>query len=174
MSRPGMAVGRDFARLVRDSFATGVAVVTMNDDVGARGITISAWTAVSVAPPLIAISVRHGASSCAVLDASGRFAVNLLAEDQQRVAEFFAVTTPPRNRMGGFSHHASADGLPHIDRALAWLDCEIVAATEYSEHRLFLGAAVAASLNRPGAAPLLFFRGQYRSLLLRDERRYAS
>ena len=152
----------DLARSVRDSLATGVTVVTMSDSAGPRGITIGACTAVSGDPPLVAICVRHAATSCDALASSGRFTTNILAEDQRDVAEFFATATPHRNRMGGFRHHAGNNGLAHIDGALAWLDCEIVRATDHGEHRLFLAAVVAAAVNRPEAGPLLYFHSEYR------------
>ena len=58
-----------------------VTVVTAVGDEGPRGITVSSMTSVSMAPPLLLVSIARTAAAHAAI-AAGRFRVHLLGEDQ--------------------------------------------------------------------------------------------
>ena len=72
-------------------FATGVCVVTaMAEDGTPGGLTISSFTSVSLDPPLVLFCLGRK-NEALVRQARGRrFAVNILAEDQEEVSEIFA------------------------------------------------------------------------------------
>ena len=61
-------------------FATGVTVVSYLADGELRGATVNAFTAVSLDPPLVLVSVARTARSCGWLE-RGPFAVNILRAD---------------------------------------------------------------------------------------------
>ena len=73
-------IGPDDFRRVLGHFASGVTVVTTRDSAGRpAGLTASAFTSVSLTPPMILVCVAHNAQSYEALRASDRFAVNILA-----------------------------------------------------------------------------------------------
>src|SRR5256885_4772079 len=72
-------------------FATGVVVVTFDGPDGRRGITVNSFTAVSMDPPLVLVSVARRARSHDAL--RGRqFCVNVLGAEQELIARQFAGT----------------------------------------------------------------------------------
>ena len=155
-------------RLFRDvcgNFATGVSVVTMVGDEGPRGLTANAISALSLDPTLFLVCVDLGATSYPVIDQAGKFAINLLADDQEDVSNFFAGTTPPDNPMGDNEYRMSDLGSPLIEGALAWLDCRTHSILDGGDHKIFVGEVASCEIVRPDADPLLFFRGRYRRIL---------
>src|ERR1035441_4595411 len=71
-------------------FATGVTVITVDQDGEVHGMTANAFTAVSLDPVLVLVCVDHRARTHAHLHARKRFGVNVLRNDQQAVSEYYA------------------------------------------------------------------------------------
>ena len=70
-------------REVMGHFATGVTVVTARDEEGkAVGLTVSAFTSVSLQPTLLLICLHRNAESHATIAEGGAFAVNILSVHQ--------------------------------------------------------------------------------------------
>ena len=161
--RPPAVDGRAF-RDVCGRFATGVTVVTTAGDGGPRGLTANAVSSLSLDPTLFLVCVDLRATSYPVLERAGRFAINILAADQESVSNFFAGTTPPGNPMGDVPHRMSELGSPLIEGALAWLDCRTHSILDGGDHRIFVGEVAACEVARPDAEPLLFYRGKYRGV----------
>ncbi|HZU17789.1 MAG TPA: flavin reductase family protein, partial [Candidatus Dormibacteraeota bacterium] len=70
-------------------FASGVTVVTYDAPQGPRGITVNAFTSVSLRPPLVLVSVARSSRSHDIL--AGRpFTVNILRPEQEAIARHFA------------------------------------------------------------------------------------
>src|SRR5207247_2675913 len=78
-----MVIAPDAFRRALGHFATGVTVVTTCDSDGRpTGLTASAFSSVSLDPPLVLVCVDHKAQSYPALLERGRFAVNVLRRDQ--------------------------------------------------------------------------------------------
>jgi flavin reductase (DIM6/NTAB) family NADH-FMN oxidoreductase RutF len=162
----------DFRRAL-GHFASGVTVVTTWDREGRpTGLTASAFTSVSLTPPLVLVCVAHASHSYPALNASGRFAVNILAAEQEAVSRRFAI--PPSSDNGaekfeGVPYEPGALGLPVLVDALASLECSTVQAYPGGDHTIFVGQVEAAACRAaPGTDPLLYYRGQYGRLHPRD------
>ena len=162
MTVPGLA---DLdPRALRDafgSFATGVTIVTGTDGGGARvGLTANSFTSVSLDPPLLLVCPARGASALPALQASRRFAVNVLTLDQQSVAERFT--------QRGVNRFASGDwqdwhGVPVLAHAMASFVCDLDAELDGGDHAILVGRIVALR-TRPETEPLLYLRGRYRQV----------
>ena len=112
-------ISPDEFRRVLSHFASGVTVITACDRDGRpTGLTASAFTSVSLEPPLILVCVDHKAQSYPALIASKTFAVNILCLEQEAVSRRFA-TTKIENKFDGVPFTLSALGLPLLDNALA-------------------------------------------------------
>lgn len=160
-----MGIGPDEFRHVLGHFASGVTVVTTWDADGRpTGLTASAFTSVSLEPPLILVCVDHKAQSYPALRASGRFAVNVLAVEHETLSRRFATTDADKfNEVG---YHPGPLGLPLLPEALAHLECRTVHAYSGGDHTIFVGEVEAAHAH--DGEPLLYFRGDYTRL---DHRR---
>ena len=148
------------------SFATGVTVVTTRDREGhPSGLTASAFTSVSLDPPLVLICVDHAATAHPDLRERGWFAVNILRRDQETLSRRFAVSGGDKFR--DVAWHDSRTGLPLLDGALATLECRIVEAHEAGDHTIFIAQVETASI--PGGRPLVYFHGSYHGVTADSE-----
>ena len=155
------------ARLYRDvagTFATGVTVVTTAGTAGPRGMTANAVASVSLEPTLFLVCIDRGAGMLEAIGDAGRFAVNVLASDQEEASRFFAQPNDDADPMGPHAYRFSELGSPLLDGALAWLDCRTHSVLEGGDHEIFVGEVLACGIARPDADPLLFFRGGYRAI----------
>ena len=134
-------------------------VITVCDKDGRpTGLTASAFTSVSLDPPLILVCVDHKSQSYPALVAGKQFAVNVLCHDQEGLSRRFA-TTKIENKFEGVSFTLSPLGLPLLDNALAHLECATINVHLEGDHSIFVGRVESA---RTGAGhPLVYYRGRY-------------
>ena len=160
-------IGADDFRLLLGHFASGVTVVTARDSQGRpAGLTASAFTSVSLHPPLILVCVAQDAQSYEALRGADRFAVNILDRGQQALSNRFATkSSTAAEKFEGIGHKSGVLGLPILDDALAHLECTTVHAYPGGDHTIFVGQ-IEAGASRDGdeAEPLLYYRGRYRHL----------
>lgn len=144
-------------------FATGVSIVTALEDDRPVGITVNAFASMSLEPALVAIALDHRRFIVPMIEASGRYAVNVLAEDQQWLSDCFAGAnvTPGRESFCGASWHPGRTGLPLLSGASATLECRVVERIPLGDHLVFVGSVEAASVPEPDAPPLLYHRRRY-------------
>jgi flavin reductase (DIM6/NTAB) family NADH-FMN oxidoreductase RutF len=135
-----MALEKDFFRQVMGQFTTGVTVATTCGNGRAAGLTVSAFTSVSLDPPLVLICVDLRSNVLAHFRESGFFAVNILTNRQEALSRCFATTS--EERYLHFCHadyHVAATGAPILDEVLAFVDARIVAEYPGGDHAIFLG-----------------------------------
>jgi flavin reductase (DIM6/NTAB) family NADH-FMN oxidoreductase RutF len=140
-------------------FATGVTVVTYAVEGEPRGITVNAFTSVSLDPPLVLVSVARSARAG---EQVGRapFAVNVLAADQVDLALQFA----GRHRAGARVRWADpgpegTGDAPRLEGAVAVFGCRPWRSYDGGDHVLHLGEVTSAA-QYPGE-PLLFTGGRF-------------
>ena len=144
------------------SFAAGVTVVTTRDQEGRpSGLTASAFTSVSLDPPLVLVCVDHAATAHPAFRAHGWFAVNVLRREQETLSRRFAESGGDKFR--GVPCHEGETGLPLLDGALATLECRVVDTHEAGDHTIFIGRVEAATIG--GGRPLVYFHGSYHGLV---------
>lgn len=150
---------RDFRRTM-GCFATGITVVSTVDAEGRPvGVTINSFSSVSLDPPLVSFCLVHSARSLPAFREAGKFAVNVLAEDQQALSEGFAVSPSlPWNETTW--HAGPATGCPLLAGCLATMECELDHEAEGGDHTVLLGRVVKLEHTETGR-PLLYFRGRY-------------
>jgi flavin reductase len=146
-------------------FATGVTIITLDIDGEVEGMTANAFSSVSLDPPLVLVCVERSARTHAHLHAKKRFGVNILAEDQRGISEYYARpvhTHEHAEQEAGARFDRTAQGTPILHGALAYLECRLQSAEEAGDHTIFI-AEVEDVVVRLGD-PLLFFRGKYRKI----------
>lgn len=144
-------------------FASGVTVVTTRDDAGRpAGLTASAFTSVSLTPPLILVCVAQNAQSYPTLRDSKGFAINILAGGQESISNRFASSKgTSAEKFEGIGHSPGTLGFPLIEGALAHLECSTVHAYPGGDHTIFVGQVEAVRTQDDSVEPLLYYRGRY-------------
>lgn len=151
-------------RRVMGHFATGVTVVTSLDGERPVGITVNALSSISLEPPLVMVALDRRRRATPVLQAAGRYAVNVLGEDQQALSDCFAgaPVVPDREAFCGAAWTpGAASGLPLLAGAIATLECEIVEEIPVGDHLLFIGRAIAIANEEAHPEPLVYYRRRY-------------
>jgi len=160
-----MSVTQTEFRKAMGCFATGVTVITVDYESAVHGMTANAFTSVSLDPLLVLVCVDHKTRTHAHLHARKRFGVNVLAEDQRGISEYYARATATHQNAeqeAGARFDRTAHGTPVLHGALAYLECRLHTAQDAGDHTIFI-AEVEDVVLREGS-PLLYFRGQYRML----------
>jgi flavin reductase (DIM6/NTAB) family NADH-FMN oxidoreductase RutF len=139
-------------------FATGVTVVTALDSSGrAAGMTASALSSVSLEPPLVLVCVGLQAEFHKAMSAAGRFAVNVLAADQEHLSRQFAAIGG--DHFAGVRYREGPYGLPLLDGVVAHVFCDRWGRHEAGDHTVFFGQVTGGeTFERP---PLLYFGSRY-------------
>ena len=151
-------------RELRRLHAAAVTVVTTVTDEGFRGVTVSAFCIVSLEPPIVLICLDQGGEAVQAITASGRFAVSVLSDAQEFLAEQFAGRAPLVNpRFQGVRHRLAKTGCPVLEDCLAWFDCVVQTALPAGDHVVLLGKVTQAG-HGTGVRPLLYFDGDYHEL----------
>jgi flavin reductase (DIM6/NTAB) family NADH-FMN oxidoreductase RutF len=132
----------DRFREVMAGVATPVSVVTSMADGLPHGTTVSAFASLSMAPPMVLVSLDRGSDLLALVRESGRFGVNVLGSTQSALALAFA-------RKGGTGKFSGVrwevdHGLPRLPGTPGWLACDVAALVEGGDHVVALGTVVAA------------------------------
>lgn len=147
-------------RLFRDAmgkFATGVTVLTTENDGEPHGMTANGFMSVSLDPKLVVISIGHKAKFLKKVSASQKFAVNILAQDQEHYSRHFS--GKPDGEPVQFD---VLEGIPVLEGVIAQIACNVIASHIEGDHTLFIGKVI--DLKLEDKDPLLFFDGQYRRL----------
>jgi flavin reductase (DIM6/NTAB) family NADH-FMN oxidoreductase RutF len=125
--------GTVFRRVI-GSFMSGVVVITTRADDGTpHGMTVSAVSSLSLDPPMLLVCLHSASGTQEAVRKSGRFAVNILAEDQGWLAERFA--KPAANKVDGVAVRTGQTGVPLLEGALAVVECEVAEAVAGGTHR---------------------------------------
>lgn len=157
-----MSVDQALYRRVAGSFATGVTVITTGHGGQMHGMTASSFTSVSLEPTLVLISVDKTAQTLPIVRASGLFAVNVLAGEQEALSRAFARRDSPESNLSGVDYRLSASGLPILAGVLAHLECSVVNEVDAGDHVVFIANVDVAGIDDAGETPLLYFRSRYR------------
>jgi flavin reductase (DIM6/NTAB) family NADH-FMN oxidoreductase RutF len=156
-----MPVDKDEFRTALSHFASGVTVVTASCKDGVlRGLTVSAFSSLSLDPPLILICIDKRASLHDHLAEGSYFAVNILSEDQEIISRRFA--SKEGDRFSGIGYRAGTTGAPILEGVLAHLECRVVAAYPGGDHTIYVGEVEGTA--KTEAKPLGYFRGGYAKL----------
>jgi flavin reductase len=160
-----MGVAQAEFRKALGSFATGVTVITVDSDGEVHGMTANAFTSVSLDPLLVLVCVDHRARTHTHLHAKKRFGVNVLAENQRAISEYYADPSPTHQHAeqeAGARFDRTKHGTPVLHGALAYLECRLHSAQDAGDHTIFI-AEVEEVVVRQGD-PLVYFRGEYRNI----------
>lgn len=144
-------------------FVTGIAVATILDPkLGRVGITINSLTSVSLKPPLILFCLDKKAHVYKPFSRAEAFAINILADDQQDVSQYFAnyhKNPEPKNLWA-----KKIQPSPILKDTLGWMVCRRIEMYKGGDHSIFLGETIALHRDPNKKSPLIYFQSEYRKL----------
>ncbi|TCK27592.1 flavin reductase family protein [Pseudonocardia endophytica] len=153
-----MAIDPRELRRCLGHFATGVTVVTCEgNEVEPHGATVNAFTAVSLDPPLVLVSLDRRSRVCGLVE-QRPFTVNVLEAGQRDLALHFAGS--PNQDVDWIADGGS--GAPALDGALAHIACIPWRHHDGGDHVLYLGQIEAFRIHE--GRPLLFHAGKFHHL----------
>jgi len=161
-------VDTDTFRSVMGQFATGVTVVTLPTE-PPHGITVNAFSSVSLDPPLVLVCIDHDTRAYELLEGEGDdgesadgYCVNVLTADQRDLGEHFAdIVDLDRDPFEVDPTRTAVSGAPVFEDSLAYADCTVEAAHEAGDHTIYLGRVGSAAVLDPDAAPVTFHDGEW-------------
>ena len=158
-ARTGEDHHEDALRSAFAAWASGVTVITARDDDGrVYGMTVAAFTPVSIDPPLALACVHNDAPLASVLDTGVLCAVSMLSEGQKRAATTFAdrFTVP-----GDLLTH---DDLPVVIDAAVVLVASVHAVHDGGDHRIVVLRIAEAHTRSDDLPPMLYWQRRYRRI----------
>ncbi len=148
---------------VMGSFPSGVTVVTTLDAEGEIvGITASAFSALSIEPPLVLFCPNYASDTYPILRDSKQFAIHLLCSDQQ--AEAYAFAKKGKDKAKGIDWHLSELGNPLLTRATAIIECELWREYDGGDHAIIVGAVKNLILPKDEVTPMVYHKGKLGAL----------
>ncbi|WP_258008561.1 flavin reductase family protein [Rhodococcus sp. ENV425] len=133
--------------------ATPVSIVTAISGGLPYGTTVSAFTSLSMTPPMVLVSLDRGSETLELLRESGRFGLNILGADQAHTALAFA----KKGGVGKFhgTRWELDHDLPRIPGAPGWIACTVTDLVDGGDHVIALGEVDVAEL--ADGQPLVYY-----------------
>jgi len=139
-------------------FASGVTVLTTRSSDGRDlGMTATAFSSLSLDPPLVLVCIDRGASMAPALETATHLAVHVLGADQEAISRQFSLKEG--DRFAGLAVTRGAGDVPLVPGTLARLQCRISERHAGGDHVIIVAEVLAAEVGE--GDPLLYFRGRY-------------
>lgn len=151
-------------RIAMRRWLTGVTIVAVDYQGVKHGMTVSSFTSVSLAPPVVTVSLERSTRTHELLMKAGVFALTILSGAQQDLSERFGgVQSEHQDRFAGLVSHTLLTGAPFLPGGMAYLDCRVIATHHFGTNTLFLAEVLAAQAGE-GRLPLIYYNQQYHRL----------
>ena len=144
-------------------FTTGVILLTaLREDGSVKAMTANSVTSISLDPPLVLVCVGHERNTFQYINGTGRYSINVLANEQASAAKYFANDQEQRTGPDPVEFTLTERGSPRVKGCIAFLDCDVVGAHPHGDHTIFVGE-VKDALTGDGE-PLVFYEGNFLGL----------
>jgi NDP-mannose synthase len=160
--RPDPSAAGVVADDFRDTLAgvpAPVTIVTTSSPEGPHGTTVSAFSSLSADPPLVLVALDRKSDLLNLLPQTGKFAVNLLAGDQEDLG--LTCAKKGAEKFDKVPWHEDR-GLPRIEGAAAWLACDIQEFLPGGDHVIVVGLVTACETEKDEA--LVYHRRRFLQL----------
>ncbi len=145
------------------SFASGICVLTTCDEQANKyGVTISAFSSLSLKPMLALFCLGKKASSYEHFMLAKHVGISILSSKQQAISQQFASHASINWEELDYSNAAKTN-CPIINHGAACMEAEVVAKHDGGDHTIFILKLITCAYV-PTAEPLLYFRGNYTTL----------
>ncbi|HVM10748.1 MAG TPA: flavin reductase family protein [Acidimicrobiales bacterium] len=137
---------------------TGLYVIGSRAGDRRNGMTANWVLQVSFDPKLVAVSIEEHALTHALVADGRAFSVNVLDREDRAIVRKF--TKPVEvdeaaRTLNGFPYHDGRTGVPVLDQAVAYIECEVRQAVDCGTSTLFIGEVVYARFQKDEASDVL-------------------
>jgi flavin reductase (DIM6/NTAB) family NADH-FMN oxidoreductase RutF len=145
--------------------AGAVSVITVGRGADRTGFTATSASSLSADVPSVIVSLNRNSSSWPVIERHRSFCVNVLAHDQQAIAQSFAGYGGRKgvDRYTDGLWSELATGALALHGALTSVDCHLDEVVHMHSHAILIGRVRAVTL-REDIAPLLYWQGRFHHL----------
>lgn len=147
-------------KLAMSHFASGVTVVTTEHEGKPFGMTVAAFSSLSLHPPLILVCVEKTVKTHDAIAGAGKFGVSILSSKQTDISNRFASRS--EDKFAETEVVRGELGVPLIGGAITRLECRVSERLEGGDHTIFVGEVVDAKTEE--GEPLVYFRSGYREI----------
>jgi flavin reductase (DIM6/NTAB) family NADH-FMN oxidoreductase RutF len=159
-----VAIGPEVFKSALRCWSTGVTIVTARAGDRVHGMTVSAFSEVSLDPPLVLVCADKSSNTNPLIAEGRVFAVNILARGQEELSNRFASKRDEWRRFDGIAWDTARTGAPLLPGTVAALDCSVVAAHEAGDHVIYVGRVEEVRV-APEREPLLHHAAKYGAFL---------
>lgn len=143
-------------------FATGICVITADDNGQPFGMTVNSFASVSLDPALVLWSIQKDSECAPVFENVTRYGINILTDEQQEVSNKYA-KKGDHNLIEG-TYRQGSSGAYVLKDAMTSFECVVEQRIDAGDHIVLLSKVVEMSADPADRNPLLFFSGKYREL----------
>jgi len=143
--------------IVSKAITHGVYVVTARTKEKINGMTAAWISQVSMNPVLLMVSIAPARYTYGLIKESGYFAINVLAEGQEGLAQSFGFRSGRKHdKFQNIPFFDATNGSPVLSDAMAFVECRLVEAFTAGDHSLFIGSIAEAKILKSDQQPLIF------------------
>lgn len=145
--------------------ASPVSIITTAYEGARYGMTATAMCSLNADPPSLMVCINKGTHTYSPIMDSRRFCVNVLAHDQNEVAQVFATSsaTPEEKFLRAGTWTMSSCGLPMLEGSLISFSCRVEKWLNTKTHAALVGLVEEVSTNSD-AHTLLYVKRHFSSL----------
>jgi flavin reductase (DIM6/NTAB) family NADH-FMN oxidoreductase RutF len=135
----------------------GVYVITTRAGEKINGMTAAWVSQVSLNPLQIMVSIAPARYTHTLIQESGIFAVNVLAQDQAELGKRFGFKSGRKvDKFAGLDWVPARSGAPVLPQAYAYFDLKLAHTFPAGDHTLFVGEVMEARILHAHSQPLIF------------------
>jgi flavin reductase (DIM6/NTAB) family NADH-FMN oxidoreductase RutF len=159
------SVDQDEYRRLSDLVTAGLAVLTTRQGRHDVAVTVDSYLDVSYDPPTMLVALYGMGRAAEAVEEAGHFCLNLLAGDQQDLADRFGTPAAPLlGMLSGLEVTRTVDGDAVLAGTLGHFAIRVAQASDVATHRLLSGPVVEMGQGRVDAGPAVRFAGEKRHL----------
>ena len=147
---------RDQFRAAMGRFATGVAVITTQSDIGPLGLTANSFSSISMEPPLVMWAPGRGSRRHDAFVKAQSFCIHVLGAHQFDLAKHFSTTG---DGFDAFDWALGDNDVPLLAGCAAQFHCTLHDTVEAGDHTMILGRITQAAYR--DVSGLVFHQGKF-------------
>jgi flavin reductase (DIM6/NTAB) family NADH-FMN oxidoreductase RutF len=146
-------------RRVLWTMPSGLYVIGSRSGEQRNAMTLNLATQVSTEPKLIGIVVERSALTHQLIHDGGAYSLCIIDREDRAIVRKFVKPVEvdeAAHTLNGFPYHdGPTTGVPVLDNAVAWLECQVRQEVVLGNHTFFIGEVVNAGFQRAEETPVL-------------------
>ncbi len=138
---------------------SGIYILTIARDGQSTGMLASWAMQAGFEPPMLTVAVKQGRYVCDWLTAGAPFVLNVVGKGDKHLLKHFARGFEPEQpAFEGLETEPAPCGVPRLNSAIGYLECEPAGYVDSGDHRVFLAKVVGGDHTGGDEAPMVHIR----------------